>query len=194
MVPYLVKIFVLYIVSALPPLPSAPSYHIQLPPIQQEGLASFYGAGEKGMHGSITATGEVFTGKDKTCASRTIPLNTSIIVEDVRTGKWTYCRVNDRGPFGARLFKKYGGGWAAVIKRRRHYEVRRRVEGEWQEPLFFDKRPGTYRGVLDMSFQTAKALGVDLDEGLNPVRIRYWDKHLPLSPRVYEAEFYTPLH
>jgi len=157
------------------PTPPEPVYQTVLPPVQQEGLASFYGAGEKGMHGRVTATGEKFDPSGQTCASRSIPLNSTVIVEDVSTGRWTYCRVNDRGPYGAKLYQRAGGGWAAMFRRRGGYLVKRRDKGQWQEGEFFKRRPGRYRGVLDMSYGTAKALGVDLDAGLNRVRVRYWE-------------------
>jgi len=152
-----------------------PQYVVQLPPVQQEGLASFYGAGEKGMHGKKTATGEKFNPEDHTCASRSLPLNSTVIVEDVLTGNWTYCRVNDRGPYGAKLYDRAGGGWAAMFRRKGGYLIKRRIDGKWQPGEFFKRRPGKYRGVMDMSYGTAKALGVDLDAGLNRVRVRYWD-------------------
>lgn len=150
------------------------SYYVELPPVRQEGIASFYGAGERGMHGKITATGETFDPSDQTCASRTLPLNSFIIVENPETGKWAYCRVNDRGPYGAVISNRFGGGWGAMFKRRDGYVIRRRDKGRWANPEKYKTRPGTYRGILDMSFGTAKALGVNLDRGLNRVRIRYW--------------------
>lgn len=171
----LFKAAVTFLLSLAPEPPTPPQYYVELPPVQQEGLASFYGAGEKGMHGKITATGETFRPGDQTCASRSIPLHSVIIVEDVETGNWTYCRVNDRGPYGAKLYKRAGGGWAAMFRKKGGYLIKRRAGGSWQKGEFFRRRPGRYRGVLDMSYGTAKALGVNLDEGLNRVRIRYWD-------------------
>lgn len=159
--------------------PPVVEYVVELPPVQQEGLASFYGAGEKGMHGPITATGEKFRPNEQTCASRTLPLHSVVVVEDVLTGNWTYCRVNDRGPYGANLYDRAGGGWAAMFRRKAGYKIKRRVEGKWQPAEWFKRRPGRYRGVMDMSYGTAKALGVDLDKGLNHVRVRYW----PGNPR-----------
>jgi rare lipoprotein A (peptidoglycan hydrolase) len=159
---------------------------IQLPPIQQEGLASFYGAGEQGMHGKITATGEVFNPLLHTCASRTLPLNSLIVVQDLDTSRWTICRVNDRGPYGARIHKKYGGGWGAMYRRHGKYVVRRRSQGSWEKEEIFERRPGKYRGILDMSYGTALALGVDLDSGLNRVRVRHWPGHLQVSPRMFK--------
>lgn len=147
---------------------------IEKPPVQQEGIASYYGSGkasENGMHGRVTATGEPFIPSDQTCASRTIPLNTVVMVESVKTGNVAWCRVNDRGPYGARL---YEGGWAAMFRVRGGYVIRRRVDGDWGPRVFYDKSPGRYRGVMDLSFGTAKALDFDFRRGMNPIKIRYY--------------------
>lgn len=148
---------------------------IERPHAQQMGLASYYGSGkasEVGMHGRITATGEPFVPSDQTCASRTIPLNTIVMVESVNTGNVAYCRVNDRGPYGARL---KGGGWAAMFRKNGGYVIRKRREGGWGKREFYEKRPGSYRGVMDLSYGTAKALKFDFRSGLNPIKIRYYD-------------------
>lgn len=176
-----------FILFALPLLSTlAPNYRVELPPVRQQGLSSFYGAGEKGMHGTHTATGEKFIPSDHTCASRTLPLHSWVVLENPKTGKWVYCRINDRGPFGAHMSEEAGGGWAAMIKRKGMYEVLRRIEGVWQPSEFYTKKPGKYRGIMDMSYGTAKALGVDLNRGLNRIRIRYWKKaKYGMSPKVY---------
>lgn len=194
MIQFVIPLMMTMTVIMKAPEKPAPEYMIEMPPVQQEGLASFYGAGEKGMHGRLTATEEIFDPMDHTCASRTIPLNSIVIVEDVSTGNWTYCRVNDRGPYGAKLYNRAGGGWAMMIKRgRKGYQVRRREAGKWQPSEWFDRRPGKYRGVMDMSYGTALALGVNLDAGLNKVRIRYWKENpkyshgpkiLPVKPAL----------
>lgn len=124
---------------------------VTLPPVQQRGLASWYGGGDGdgGLHGKVTATGELFKPEKRTCASRRIPLNTVVLVEDVRTGTRTWCRVNDRGPYGA----TYKGEW--VVKFRR-------------------SDPGKWRGIMDLSRGTAKSFGFSQRAGLNPIRIRYF--------------------
>jgi len=122
------------------------------PPVQEEGLSSWYGggSGDGGLHGRITATGEVFDPSQRTCASRFIPLNTVVLVEEQKTGTRTWCRVNDRGPYGAML----DGEW--IIK------TRRSQEGKW-------------RGVMDLSKGTAASFGFDFRRGLNAIRIMYYD-------------------
>lgn len=164
-----------------------PAALVQWPPVQQEGTATYYGAGESGMHGKITATGEEFNPEDHTCASRTLPLNSIVLVENVKTGSWAYCRVNDRGPYGARLNEKAGGGWAAMFRRKGYYAVRRRSGGRWLKPERYERKPGRYLSIMDLSYGTAKALGVDLEAGRNPIRVRYWEGHLPVSPRLLDV-------
>lgn len=149
---------------------------IEMPPTQQRGLASWYGSedgtNDNGMHGEITATGESFIPADQTCASRRIPLGTYVLVEIVETGKRAFCRVNDRGPYGAVL----DGEWVAMWHRRGEWVVRRRNgEGGWYpEESFSTRPPARYRGVMDLSRGTAEALDFDFRAGLNEVRIRYF--------------------
>lgn len=132
-------------------------------PLQQRGMASWYGggSGDGGLHGKITATGEDFDPSKRTCASRSIPLNTVVLVEDVRTGTRTWCRVNDRGPYGA----IHEGEWIVKFKRR---------------------QPGKWRGVMDLARGTAESFGFDMDAGLNPIRIYYY-------PGAYGERYPTPL-
>lgn len=59
------------------------------------GVASYYGERE---HGRLTASGQVFDMNGLTGASRTIPLGTMIIVENVETGRMVPMLVNDYGP------------------------------------------------------------------------------------------------
>lgn len=125
---------------------------VRLPPVQIEGIASWYGGGngDNGLHGKITATGEVFLPRKRTCASRSIPLNTVVLIEDPETGRRAWCRVNDRGPYGAMY------------------------EGQWVLKLTSDD-PGEWRGIMDLSRGTAKSLGFNFRSGLNTIRVRYFD-------------------
>lgn len=131
---------------------------VDVPPVQEAGLASWYGSGDGtndgGLHGKHTATGELFDPEKHTCASRHIPLNTMVLVEDVETGNRAWCRVNDRGPYGAMH------------------------EGQWVLKLT-GSDPGRWRGVMDLSRGTAQELGFDFRSGLNQVRLRYWRSTAP---------------
>lgn len=66
-----------------------------------EGHASFY---HDSLAGRSTANGEKYDPNAKTCAHKTLPFGTMLVVEDPSTGKKSTCRVNDRGPFvGGRI-------------------------------------------------------------------------------------------
>ena len=61
-----------------------------------EGGASFY---HDSLAGRTTANGEKYDPDEATCAHRTLPFGTLLVIEDVATGKKARCRVNDRGPY-----------------------------------------------------------------------------------------------
>ncbi|RJP19590.1 MAG: septal ring lytic transglycosylase RlpA family protein [Candidatus Abyssobacteria bacterium SURF_5] len=60
------------------------------------GIASWYGPR---FHGRTTANGERYDMFAYTAAHRTLPFGTSIRVTNVRNGRQTVIRINDRGPF-----------------------------------------------------------------------------------------------
>lgn len=62
----------------------------------QEGLASYYGKREQGKR---TANGERFNRHKYTCASRTYPMGTLLMVSYPTKGTFVVVRVNDRGPW-----------------------------------------------------------------------------------------------
>ena len=64
----------------------------------QEGLASWYGPG---FYGRKTASGIRFKKEGFTCAHRTLPFGTKLIVTNLETGKSIEVLVNDRGPYVA---------------------------------------------------------------------------------------------
>ena len=68
-------------------------------PFEEEGQSSWYGGNGDGFAGKPTANGEIFDPNALTCAHRTLPLGSSIEVENLSTGKRLLLRVNDRGPF-----------------------------------------------------------------------------------------------
>ncbi len=127
---------------------------LDLPPIQQTGVASWYGDGS--WHGDITANGEDFDPYDYTCAHRRLPFDTMILIENPANGRRAWCRINDRGPYG---IITEDGSW--------DYIVSSSPDENW-------------RGILDMSIATAEALGTT-EVGLQSVHIRYWSQSLPSS-------------
>ncbi len=62
----------------------------------EEGIASWYG---KDFHGKRTADGEIYNMYAYTAAHKTLPFNTYVRVENLKNGKETVVRINDRGPF-----------------------------------------------------------------------------------------------
>jgi rare lipoprotein A (peptidoglycan hydrolase) len=61
-----------------------------------KGLASWYGGK---FHGRKTASGERFDEDKLTCAHRTLPFGTELLVMNAATGKVCTVTVNDRGPY-----------------------------------------------------------------------------------------------
>lgn len=64
----------------------------------EEGVASWYGVP---FNGRRTSNGEVYDMHTMTAAHRTLPFNTIVRVTNMRNGKQTEVRINDRGPFVA---------------------------------------------------------------------------------------------
>ncbi len=62
----------------------------------EEGLASWYGVP---YHGRAAASGEIYDMYKLTAAHRTLPFNSLVRVTNVKNGRKTEVRINDRGPF-----------------------------------------------------------------------------------------------
>ncbi|APJ02786.1 septal ring lytic transglycosylase RlpA family protein [Silvanigrella aquatica] len=62
----------------------------------ESGYASFYG---RQWAGRSTANGEKFDPDILTAASKTLPFNSTVMVKDVKTGRYVVVRINDRGPY-----------------------------------------------------------------------------------------------
>jgi rare lipoprotein A len=62
----------------------------------QTGYASYYAAK---LEGQRTASGERYRGSRLTCAHRTLPFDTRVLVTNLENGRTVVVRVNDRGPF-----------------------------------------------------------------------------------------------
>jgi len=61
-----------------------------------QGTASWYGPN---FHGKLTSNGERYNMWAMTAAHKTLPMNTIVKVTNLRNGKSTVVRINDRGPF-----------------------------------------------------------------------------------------------
>ncbi len=64
----------------------------------EEGVASWYGVP---FHGRRTSNGEIYDMHEFTAAHRTLPFGAIVRVTNLRNGKQTEVRINDRGPFVA---------------------------------------------------------------------------------------------
>jgi rare lipoprotein A len=64
--------------------------------VYEEGIASWYGIP---YHGRRAANGEIYDMHKMTAAHRTLPFDTIVRVTNVKNGKQTEVRINDRGPF-----------------------------------------------------------------------------------------------
>lgn len=62
----------------------------------EEGVASWYGVP---FHGRRTSNGETYNMYEFTAAHRTLPFDSVVRVTNLRNGKQTEVRINDRGPF-----------------------------------------------------------------------------------------------
>ena len=62
----------------------------------QRGRASWYG---RKFHGRLTSNGERYNMYGRTAAHKTLPFNTYVRVTNMKNGKKTVVRINDRGPF-----------------------------------------------------------------------------------------------
>lgn len=83
------SMFSLFVFSSLPAEGKSP-------PGEFSGKVSWYG---KQFHGKKTASGEPFDMNDYTCAHRTLPFGTRILIENPKNGKSVVVKVNDRGPY-----------------------------------------------------------------------------------------------
>src|SRR5277367_3285445 len=64
----------------------------------EEGVASWYGVP---FNGRRTSNGEIYDMNEFTAAHRKLPFNAVVRVTNLRNGKQTQVRINDRGPFVA---------------------------------------------------------------------------------------------
>lgn len=79
-----------------PVLSNEPEDKLVLQEGEAQGLASWYG---RKFHGKTTASGETYNMYALTAAHRTLPFNSKVRVKNMKNGKETIVRINDRGPF-----------------------------------------------------------------------------------------------
>ena len=79
------------------------------------GAASWYGGDGDGFSGRRTASGEIYDPAGFTCAHRTLPFGTVLLVQNEANGHRVMLRVNDRGPYLAGRMLDVSPGAAAVL-------------------------------------------------------------------------------
>jgi len=62
----------------------------------ETGIASWYGPD---FHGKPTSSGEIYDKEKLSCAHRTLPFGSYVLVRNLDNGSSVVVRVNDRGPF-----------------------------------------------------------------------------------------------
>ncbi|MCE1229145.1 MAG: septal ring lytic transglycosylase RlpA family protein [Firmicutes bacterium] len=104
------------------------------------GTASWYGSEEDGFAGRPTASGEIFDPNGLTCAHRTLPLGSLVIVENLDNGRWVKLRVTDRGPFvrGRMLDVSRRGAKALGFEAKGVGQIRLRLVNPDGSPAPFD--------------------------------------------------------
>lgn len=100
-----VAIFILMLVAAQLPASAKDASKFS-------GNVSYYG---KGLHGRPTASGEKFDMNGMTCAHRTLPFGTKLLVEHPKSGKSVIVKVNDRGPFHGKRVVDLAQGAASKL-------------------------------------------------------------------------------
>jgi hypothetical protein len=86
----------------------------------QTGSASWYGSPRDGFEYRKTACGETMDPGAWTCAHRTLPFGTIVLVENALNRKTAVLRVNDRGPYaGGRIvdLSRRGAGEIGILER-----------------------------------------------------------------------------
>jgi hypothetical protein len=140
----------LALMSWLPPDPKLHPREIAV--LVDHGLSAIYGGPGDTYSaypgGDATATGAPLRADG--VAHRTLPLNTKVLVVNMRTGLRARGRIRDRGPYGC---KRLDGkpGW--TLARKVHDQSRPRHHWKRECPAGW-----TFKGVLDVTPGFAKAI------------------------------------
>jgi peptidoglycan lytic transglycosylase len=136
----------------------------------EEGVASWYGVP---FNGRRTSNGEIYDMHLFTAAHRTLPFGAVVRVTNMRNGKQTQVRINDRGPFvadriidlslsAAQAIEMVGTGTAPV-----RLEI---LSGPNPQVGFFGVQVGAFR-----TQENAERLKADLATRYSPVTIAIYD-------------------
>lgn len=139
---------------------------------QAEGIASWYGAK---FHGRRTSSGEVYDMYRLTAAHRSLPIPVFARVTNLRNGRSTIVKINDRGPFHAERLIDLS--FAAAVKLDFHQAgtapvrievLERRLEEPQQEP---EQSYYLHAGQFSSEDQAQSALGRLASLGNSSVQI-----------------------
>jgi len=166
------------------PAPSAPPPAIETQPAVpgeyvEEGVASWYGIP---FDGHRTSNGDVYDMHALTAAHRTLPFNSVVRVTNLRNGRQTEVRINDRGPFvGDRVIDlSLAAAQALDMEVAGVARVRLELLGGPNPRIgFFGVQVGAFR-VQD----NAERLRDQLQAGYAPVNIVLYDSPTGLFYRV----------
>ena len=164
--------------------PSGPPHAVERQPhvpgvYVEEGVASWYGFPFQGRR---TSNGEIYEMHEFTAAHRTLPFNTVVRVTNLRNGKQTEVRINDRGPFvanrvidlslsAAQEIDIVGTGTAPV-----HLDI---ISGPNPQLGFFGVQVGAF-----LVQENAERLKLQLTTRYSPVSIATYDSPTGIFYRV----------
>jgi rare lipoprotein A len=155
--------------SGAPPVaerqPALPGEYVE------EGVASWYGVP---FDGHRTSNGEIYDMHQFTAAHRTLPFGTVVRVTNLRNGKQTEVRINDRGPFVADRVIDLSLSAAQAIE----------MVGPGTAPVRLEMISGTnplvgFFGVQVGAFQ--------LEENAERLRVRLAASYSPVSIALYDS-------
>ncbi|MGD0305213.1 MAG: septal ring lytic transglycosylase RlpA family protein [Candidatus Acidiferrales bacterium] len=178
--------------TAANPNPSGPPPAIEhQPPIPgqyvEEGVASWYGVP---FNGRRTSNGEIYDMHTFTAAHRTLPFNTVVRVTNMRNGKQTEVRINDRGPFVANRIIDLSMAASEAIEMigTGTAQVRLEIVSETANPTTgaFGVQVGAF-----LQAENANKLKAQLEQQYPPVSVATYDSPSGTFYRVRVGRFAT---
>jgi rare lipoprotein A len=178
--------------TAANPNPSGPPPAIEhQPPIPgqyvEEGVASWYGVP---FNGRRTSNGEIYDMHTFTAAHRTLPFNTVVRVTNMRNGKQTEVRINDRGPFVANRIIDLSMAASEAIEMigTGTAQVRLEIVSETANPTTgaFGVQVGAF-----LQAENANKLKAQLEQQYPPVSVATYDSPSGMFYRVRVGRFAT---
>ena len=153
----------------------------------EEGVASWYGVP---FNGRRTSNGEIYDMHTSTAAHRTLPFNTVVRVTNMRNGKQTEVRINDRGPFVANRIIDLSMAASEAIEMigTGTAQVRLEIVSETANPTTgaFGVQVGAF-----LQAENANKLKAQLEQQYPPVSVATYDSPSGTFYRVRVGRFAT---